>query len=164
MAEKLTLGARLPSVALKLLDGTTMTVPEDTLGRYLVLILYRGHWCRQCRRHLTTYQEHLQELDDLGVSVVAASVDGREETIGFRDSGGFTFPMAYGVTAGDVAVLDPWWGDDEHGHYIQPTEMLVLPDGTIHTSMYSSGSLGRMPVEGVLFAVRLREERRLTQA
>lgn len=164
MAQKLTLGVRLPALTLKLLDGTSLSLPDDTVGRYLVLILYRGHWCTQCRRHLTAYQEHWDELNALGVAVVAASVDGREDTIAFRNSGGFTFPMAYGVTAGDVAALDPWWGDDDHGHYIQPTEMLVLPDGMIHTSMYASGSLGRMPVEGVLFAVRMREERRQKHA
>ncbi|MFN0072142.1 MAG: redoxin domain-containing protein [Chloroflexota bacterium] len=164
MTGKLTQGSVLPHIELRLIDGQTLTLPAGRPPGYLVLMFYRGHWCTQCRRHLSQYQEHLEELRSLDVTVVAASVDSRELTRQLAESAGYTFPMAYGVTRDDVSAFDPWWGDDEHGQYIQPTEMLVLRDGTIHSSMYGSGSLGRMPVEGVLFAVRQREERRAAAA
>lgn len=164
MAEKLTAGATLPPITLTLIDGRTLRLPEERPEGYLVLMFYRGHWCTQCRRHLDAYQQHLAELQALDVTVVAATVDSREDTRALAEAGGYGFSMAYGVTAADVAEYDPWWGDDEHGHYVQPTEMLVLRDGTIHSSMYSSGSLGRMPVEGVLFAVNQREARRQAQS
>jgi peroxiredoxin len=160
MAEKLTLGTTLPRITLKLIDGSTLSLPEGRPEGYLVLMFYRGHWCTQCNRHLIGYQAKMDELRSLGVTVVAGSVDSLEDTRALAEANGFTMPLAYGLTPEDVAPYDPWWGHDEHGTYIQPTEMLVLPDGTIHSSMYGSGSLGRMPVEGVLFAVRNREERR----
>lgn len=163
MAEKLAMGAMLPRITLKLIDGRTMTLPDDIPSPHLALIFYRGHWCTQCRRHLTRYQEHLPELQNLGVTVVAASVDSLDDTRRFVQSAGLTFPVAYGVSDADVAAFDPWWGDDDHGRYIQPTEMVVDQHGTILASMYGSGSVGRMPVEGVLFMLERREERRREQ-
>jgi peroxiredoxin len=157
------MGAMLPRITLKLIDGQTLTVPDDIPSAHLALIFYRGHWCTQCRRHLTRYQEHLSELQNLGVTVVAASVDSLADTKAFADSAGLTFPVAYGVSAPDIAPFDPWWGDDDHGRYIQPTELVVDRNGAVLASMYGSGSVGRMPVEGVLFMLERREQRRREQ-
>ena len=44
MAEKLQQGDRLPSVTLKLVDGGTITLPDDATTRYTALLFYRGHW------------------------------------------------------------------------------------------------------------------------
>ncbi|MBI2888100.1 MAG: redoxin domain-containing protein [Chloroflexi bacterium] len=163
MAEKLVQGTKLPSLVLKLVDGRTLSLPDELPGRYLALLFYRGHWCPYCRRHLADYQANLNELESLGVTVVAASVDPLEETKAVVDLLGLTFPVAYGVTDSQVAEFDPWFGDDNHGHYIQPMELLVLRGGTIFGSLYASGPVGRMDVHEVLNAVRTRERRRLEQ-
>ena len=44
MAEKLQQGDRLPSVTLQLVDGGTITLPDDASTRYTALLFYRGHW------------------------------------------------------------------------------------------------------------------------
>jgi len=44
MAEKLQQGGRLPSVTLQLVDGGTITLPDDAPTRYTALLFYRGHW------------------------------------------------------------------------------------------------------------------------
>ena len=80
MAEKLTLGATLPRITLKLIDGSTLSLPEGRPEGYLVLMFYRGHWCTQCNRHLIGYQAKMDELRSLGVTVVAGSVDSLEDT------------------------------------------------------------------------------------
>lgn len=164
MAEKLVQGDRLPSLTLTLLDGQTLALPEKVPGRYLALLFYRGHWCTQCRLHLASYQARLGDLADLGIGVVAASVDTREETAALVDSLGLTVPVGYGVSSDQVAAYDPWWGDDEHGHYIQPMEFLVQQDGTIVGSMYGSGAIGRIAAEAVLFTVRNRDRRAAERA
>ncbi len=105
----------------------------------------------------------MSELTALGVTVLAASVDPLEPTREMVDSLGLTYPVAYGVTEEDVADFDPWWGNDNHGHYIQPMELLVLQGGIVFGSIYASGPVGRMGVEEVLNAVRSRERRRLEQ-
>ncbi len=161
MADKLIEGSRMPPLSLTLVGGQRLSLPGGTPSRYLVLMFYRGHWCTLCRRHFAHYQSKLSELEALGITPVAASVDSAEQTGALVDELGITFPVGYGLTAGAVAPFDPWWGDDERGHYIQPAEFLVGPDGNVIASMYGSGAIGRMPVEGVLFAVEARERRRL---
>ena len=159
MAEKLIQGDHLPFISLTLPDAQTLQLPEQAPGRYVAILFYRGHWCTQCRLHLTSYQAHLKDLEDLGIGVVAASVDSREETSALVESLGLTFPVAYGVRGEQVAAFDPWWGDDDHGRYIQPMEFLVQQDGTIVGSMYGSGAIGRIAAEAVLFTVRTRDRR-----
>ncbi len=44
MAEKLKSGERLPKITLQLLDGGTITLPDDAPTRYTALLYYRGHW------------------------------------------------------------------------------------------------------------------------
>ncbi len=163
MAQKLMQGDKLPPISLKLIDGATLSLPDQLPGRYLALLFYRGTWCPYCRRQLVSYQEHLEELEGLGVSVVAASVDPIESVREMVEALGLTYPVAFGVTDEDVAQFDPWFADDQHGHYIQPMELLVLRGGTLFGAMYASGPIGRMAVDEVLNSVRGRERRRLEQ-
>jgi peroxiredoxin len=164
MAEKLVQGNRLPPITLTLIDGTALTLPDQLPGRYLALLFYRGTWCPYCRRQLMSYQEHLDELQELGVHVVAASVDPVGSVRQMVEETGITYPVAYGVTDEDVTDYAPWLADDaNHGHYIQPMELLVLRGGVLFGAMYASGPIGRMAVDEVLNSVRARERRRLEQ-
>ena len=44
MAEKLSIGSTFPSFPLALVDGRTVTLPEDLDGRFRVILFYRVHW------------------------------------------------------------------------------------------------------------------------
>ena len=44
MPEKLQQGDRIPAIVLNLLDGGTLTLPDDAPSRYTALLFYRGHW------------------------------------------------------------------------------------------------------------------------
>jgi hypothetical protein len=44
MPEKLQQGDRIPNVVLNLLDGGTLTLPDDAPSRYTAILFYRGHW------------------------------------------------------------------------------------------------------------------------
>ena len=44
MGEMLQQGDRLPSLTLNLIDGRTITLPDEMPSRYLALLFYRGHW------------------------------------------------------------------------------------------------------------------------
>ena len=108
---------------------------------------------------MAAYQGSLGALDELGVTVIAATVDDREAVAAMAQEEGLTFPVAYGVTQDTVAPLSPWWTEDNrHGRYLQPMEFLVRRD-TILGSMYASGPIGRMDVEQALAFIRSREQR-----
>ena len=108
---------------------------------------------------MAAYQAGIDALDELGVTVVAATVDGRDAVADMVREEGITFPVAYGVTEDSVAALAPWWTEDNrHGRYLQPMEFLVRRD-TVLGSMYASGPIGRMEVEQALAFIRSRERR-----
>lgn len=44
MGDKLKQGDRLPGLSLDLIDGGTLTLPEDMSSRYLAVLFYRGVW------------------------------------------------------------------------------------------------------------------------
>jgi peroxiredoxin len=44
MARQLNPGDPFPAYTVKTVDGTTLTVPQDLAGEYVVLLFYRGHW------------------------------------------------------------------------------------------------------------------------
>ena len=44
MPQKLVQGDRLPTIELALTDGSTLTLPDETPGRYLALLFFRGAW------------------------------------------------------------------------------------------------------------------------
>ena len=108
---------------------------------------------------MAAFQASLDALGELGVTVVAATVDDREAVSAMVQEEGLSFPVAYGVTAESVAPLDPWWTEDNrHGRYLQPMEFLVRRD-TVLGSMYASGPIGRMGVEQALAFITSRERR-----
>ncbi len=108
---------------------------------------------------MAAYQEKLPELAELGITVIAASVDPLDAVQAMAAENGFTFPLAYGVTDADVAALFPEPCDDHRGHYFQPMEFLVASAGVIAGSLYASGGVGRMEVGSVIDLIRGRDRR-----
>jgi peroxiredoxin len=108
---------------------------------------------------LAAYQRKMDELKQLGVSVIGATVEDRETAARMAEEVGLSFPIAYGVTPDSVESLAPWWTEDErHGRYLQPTEFL-LRRGIVLGSMYASGPIGRMDVDEATAFIRNRERR-----
>ena len=110
---------------------------------------------------MACYEAKKDELEALGVTVIAASMEDRESTVKMAEETGLTMQIAYGVTDDQVAGFDPWPGDDHHGHYLQPMEFLITGGGNIFGSMYATGPIGRMLVDEVIASVTGRERRRL---
>ena len=44
MAEKLDSGDAFPKLALNLVDGTKLELPQGIDAKYRIVLFYRGHW------------------------------------------------------------------------------------------------------------------------
>ena len=44
MAEKLDSGAPFPKLTLKLVDSSSLELPDGVDAKYRVILFYRGHW------------------------------------------------------------------------------------------------------------------------
>ena len=162
MVEMLKQGDHFPSVTLKLLDGGTITIPDEMPGRYVLLLFYRGHWSPYCGRQLAAYEEHKAELEALGATIYAISVDDPEQAREIRDKNGVTFAVAHGATREDGDSIGAWWSEDRDG-YIQPAEFLLGRGGTVLGAMYASGPIGRMGVDEATRMITNRENCRREQ-
>ena len=99
------------------------------------------------------YSAHKEELDKLGVTVVAASVDDIEKAKEIADAN--NFPIGYGVTKDIADTLDSWW--EERRQIIQPSQFIINAEGKVMASAYADGPLGRIDAEDVVKMVNFYE-------
>ncbi len=107
---------------------------------------------------MAEWEDKKAELEALGATIIAASVDSLEhaqEVAGL----GLTFPVAYGVTKEDADLIAAWWSEDRGG-YIQPSEFLLGRGGVVLGSVYASGPVGRMGADEAVRLITNRENRR----
>lgn len=71
--EGLPIGVEAP--LFKAIDAGEHTVKLKTLLKKgpVVLVFYRGQWCPVCNKHLKTLQDSLEQIENLGATVIAIS-------------------------------------------------------------------------------------------
>ena len=109
---------------------------------------------------MAAYEEHKAELEALGATIYAVSVNDPEKAREMVDKNGLTFPVAHDATREDGERIGAWWSEDRDG-YIQPAEFLLGRGGVVLGSMYASGPVGRMGAEEAVRQITNRERRRV---
>jgi len=95
-------------------------------------------------------------LNELGVSVVAASTDDEEKAA--EVAADLSYPVAYGVSREQADSLGAWW-EDRRG-IIQPSEFLLDAEHKVMTSTYSAGPIGRIEPADLVKIATMYEKRR----
>ena len=101
------------------------------------------------------FAEHKAELDKIGVSVVAASIDTGDESKQVADE--VNFPVGEGVGRDIADALGSWWEDRRQ--IIQPSEFILGHDNKVIASSYADGPLGRMQADDVVKLINFYESR-----
>ena len=107
---------------------------------------------------MAEWEANKAELDELGVTIYAVSVENQEQGQEVKGKG-LTFPVAYGATKADGDLIGAWWSEDRGG-YIQPTEFLLGRGGVVLGAMYASGPVGRMGADEAIRLINRRENMR----
>jgi peroxiredoxin len=102
---------------------------------------------------LAGFEKLKAELDAVGASVLAASVDPIDKA--GEVAAEVSFPVGYGVTREIVDKLGSWW--EERRSIIQPSEFVIDATGKILTASYSDGPLGRIDAADVVRFINFRE-------
>ena len=101
----------------------------------------------------------MEEYKAKGVSIFAGTVDTEEQTAEVAKD--LSFPVAYGMTKEDAAVIGAKW--EPRRDHIQPSEF-ILRNGRVMGSTYSNSPVGRMdPAEtltliGIVESVRQKKK------
>jgi peroxiredoxin len=114
-------------------------------------------------RQLAAWEGQKEELEQLGCTIIAASVDSLEQARETMEKAGASFDFAYGVTKEESEIFGAWWTVDHHGGYIQPSEFLLSRGGVVFGALYASGPIGRMGVDEAVRSITNRERRRREQ-
>ena len=92
----------------------------------------------------------------IGASIYAASVDNEEKAAELAAD--LSYPVGYGLTRADADSIGAWW--EERRGIFHATEFLLGQDGTVMSSTYSSGPIGRMDAQDVVKMINFRESQK----
>jgi peroxiredoxin len=146
-------GQALPTLQVELVGGGTLSLPEDLNGSFAVVLLYRGSWCPYCAAQLAAFSRAKDAFDEVGLKVVALSVDDEQTSSAFAAKLKLTFPLGHSADAGKLAEVLGAYTSEDSG-YLQSTGFVLSPSGSILTAVYSSGAIGRLTADDVLGFVR----------
>ena len=141
-------GDRFPAITVTPVDAPTVDLPDALAGHFAVVLFYRGSWCPYCNAQLRAFQRATGKLDDLGVKVVALSVDDGATTRELIAKHGLTFPVGHSA---DAAAMHEATGAfvNPDTTYLQSTGFVLDPEGKVIVNVYSSGAIGRLVPEDV---------------
>jgi alkyl hydroperoxide reductase subunit AhpC len=112
---------------------------------------------------LADFQSLWKEFEAQHVKVVAGSVDPRNKTQEYAEKLGLSYPVAYGMVAGDISRLTGAFYEKEK-EFLHATGFLVHPDRTIEVAVYSTGPVGRFVAQDILNLVKYYKGRKSSPA
>jgi len=150
-------GDTFPSLTVAVPGGDALELPAAVAGDYAVVLLFRGSWCPFCNAQLRAFQRAQDQLAELGVRVVALSVDDEPTTRALIEKQGLTFPVGHSADA--PAVRDAL-GAFVSGEppYLESTGFVLEPGGRVVVSVYSSNAIGRLMPDDVAGLIRYLRE------
>jgi peroxiredoxin len=102
---------------------------------------------------LADFQRHLDELNTVNASVVAASVDTESEAKKTADRHGLGFAVTFGVDPEAFAQSTGGFWDAER-RIVHGTGFLLNPEGVIAAAVYSTGPIGRFAPTEVIGMIK----------
>lgn len=141
-------GNTFPSLTIDAVGGGTISLPGDLAGSYGVVLIYRGSWCPYCNAQLAAFSRATAKLSELGIKVIAFSVDDEATSAALSEKHRLTFPVGYGANADSVAAATGAYTND-NPRYLQSTGFVLDPDGKVITGVYSTAAIGRLIADDV---------------
>lgn len=155
MATKLLPGRPVPELNLDTLDGVSFDIRAESIGKFLLLVVYRGLHCPICKKYLNTLQDNLAALDQRGVSAVAVSMDDEARARKTRSDWGLDkLRVGYGMGEEDAGH----WGlyvsksikEAEPDYFAEPALFVIKPDLNLYAAYIQSTPFARPRFEDLL--------------
>ena len=159
MSSRLQNGDLFPDLTIDLVGGGTLAIPRDLAGSYAVVLFYRGSWCPYCGAQLAAFSRARERFAEVGIKIVALSVDDGPTSEALVDKLRLSFPVGFGAHATAVAAATGAYLA-KGAAYLQSTGFVLGQSGRILTAVYSSGAIGRLVPDDVAGFVKYVEAQR----
>jgi peroxiredoxin len=146
-------GDEFPQITIEAVGGGTIALPGDLVGSFGVVLLYRGSWCPYCNAQLAAFSRAYDMLQEIGIRVVALSVDDEATSCAFVDKHRIRFPVGHSADADQIGAAVGAYVNQSPKHF-QTTGFILDPTGKVITAVYSSGAIGRLVPEDVAGFIR----------
>ena len=153
MSSQLQNGDLFPDLTIEGVGGGTLALPRDLAGSYAVVLFYRGSWCPYCCAQLAAFLRARERFAEVGIKIVALSVDDRATSEALVDKLHLSFPVGVGANAVAVAAATGAYLAEDAA-YLQSTGFVLDQRGRILTAVYSSGAIGRLVPDDVVGFVK----------
>lgn len=141
-------GDMFPSLEITTVSGNRLMIPEDLVGKWSVVLFYRGDWCRQDRQQLLDFQLRTDVLKKLEIQVVAASCESLDNAQATVNQLRLTFPVGYGLDAKAISgLVGAFYDETQETPFLHATGFLLTPTGKVFNAVYSSRSIGRFTAQ-----------------
>ncbi|CAA0124059.1 Alkyl hydroperoxide reductase C [BD1-7 clade bacterium] len=158
-SSKLQAGALFPSIELLTVQDELVDLGYvPTQEHWKLIVIYRGVHCPLCRNYLETLNCHLQDLERLGVSVIAASADSERKARQQVDQSELDLMLAYGLNSEQMQSLglyisNPGASPRRERPFAEPGLFLINEEGHIQLVDISNSAYCRpaipMLIQGI---------------
>ena len=151
----LTVGDKAADFSLMDSDGHPMKLSDVQAGWYLVLVLYRGHWCSACQNQLINLKDDYPKFTALHAALAAVSVDTMEESAHFTKEWRFPFPL---LNDSKFQVIDAYGAHHPGGHdgkdISKPAVIIIDPQKIIRFKHVGVSPVDRPTDDEILFYIQ----------
>jgi peroxiredoxin len=148
-------GAPAPALELPLVGDGTFRLADERPALFTMVVFFRGLHCPVCHSQLRELARRLDELEELGIGVVAVSGEDADRSAELvREWGVERLRVGYGLTEERMRT----WGlfvsrgisEAEPATFNEPGLFLVRPDGTVYYESLLSMPVGRPRLDDLL--------------
>ncbi len=155
-----------PPIAFHMMSGSEESL-ADSLGKWVMLIVYRGDHCPRCKTYIARLHELESAYADRGVEIRLATMDPEHIVRRTMDENKWTLPVAHGLSVAECQQLALYLTDHEPESelfgkpYCEPGLYLINPEGLTQVIATSNSPSVRPDLDVVLDGIIGTQQRNL---
>lgn len=160
---------KTPELTFELVSGESWSLGAQSPDAFTMVVFYRGYHCPVCQNQLEDLQKKLTEFEELGVNVVAVSMDSKERAQKSHDEWEISdVPLGYGLEESVAREWDLFMSakldrdasrTQETESFSEPGLFLIRPDGTLYFSSIQTMPFARPQFREVIGAIKFVTEK-----
>lgn len=155
MAHTLLPDSQAPELSLPLVGGGFWALSQQIPKNFTMVIFYRGIHCPVCKNYLGKLNSMMDQIKELGFSVVVASMDTQKKAEQTKEDWGLDkVDVAYGL---DLQTAKKWGlyistsiKETESNVFCEPGLMWIKKDGRLYLINISNMPWGRPDLEELM--------------